>query len=42
MLGIGTTVPDSEWKELIKEVDENGDGEISMQEFVDMMKKLFD
>ncbi len=42
MLGVGASVPDTEWKELIKEIDENGDGEISMEEFVDMMSKLLD
>jgi len=26
---------------IIKQVDENGDGEISYEEFVDMMKKAF-
>jgi len=27
-------------KEIIKQVDENGDGEISFEEFTHMMKKL--
>ena len=42
MLGVGTTVPDDQWKALIHEVDENGDGEISTEEFVGMMRKLLE
>ena len=28
------------WKKVINEVDENGDGEISLDEFITMMKEL--
>lgn len=31
---------DSEWKKIIQEVDENGDGEISFKEFKEMMLRL--
>jgi calcium-dependent protein kinase len=31
---------DDVWKDIIKEVDTNGDGEISFDEFEIMMKKL--
>jgi hypothetical protein len=34
-------VDDSEWQLILGEVDKNGDGEISFEEFVDMMFKLF-
>jgi calcium-dependent protein kinase len=36
----GDKVPDSVWKEIIREVDDNEDGEISYQEFKEMMLKL--
>lgn len=42
LLGVGASVSDDEWKELIKDIDENGDGEISIEEFVSMMKKMLD
>ena len=29
------------WKEFMLEADRNGDGEISLDEFKDMMKKMF-
>jgi Ca2+-binding EF-hand superfamily protein len=39
---VGSSVPDEQWKSLITEVDENGDGEISTEEFVSMMRKLLE
>lgn len=32
-------IPDTVWKEMISEVDENEDGEISFKEFLAMMSK---
>lgn len=40
VLGEGSNIPDETWNNIIKEVDENGDGEISLEEFVCMMNKL--
>jgi len=39
-LGFGKNLDDSAVTEIIKQVDENGDGEISFEEFALMMKKL--
>ena len=36
----GGKIPDEVWKEMIKEVDQNGDGEISLKEFREMMQKI--
>ena len=33
-------IPDQVWKEMIKEVDENGNGEISFKAFKEMMQKI--
>lgn len=40
MFGQVGGVADDVWKEVIKEVDDNGDGNISYVEFKDMMLKL--
>ena len=41
VLGVGTQIGSEEvWEEIIKEVDANGDGEISYSEFEVMMKKI--
>ena len=40
VLGKDTTLNDDIWKNIIKEVDLNGDGEISVEEFKVMMEKL--
>lgn len=40
MFGGGSKVDDEVWNDLIKEVDINGDGEISFSEFKDMLLKL--
>ena len=40
MLGIGKKFDEKVWDEIIKEVDVNGDGEISFKEFKTMMERL--
>ena len=40
ILGKGSNLNDPIWNELIKEVDQNGDGEIDIIEFKDMMLRL--
>lgn len=37
LFGTNSTIADSVWIDLIKEVDQNSDGKISYQEFRDMM-----
>ena len=39
-LGIGKNIDEKVWEDVIKEVDENGDGEIDFEEFKNMMTKL--
>lgn len=39
-LGIGKNIDEQVWKDVINEVDENGDGEIDFNEFKAMMKLL--
>ena len=39
-LGIGKNIDEKVWEDVIKEVDENGDGEIDFEEFKHMMQKL--
>ncbi len=34
-------IDDDEWQNILGEVDANGDGEISFEEFVEMIFKLF-
>lgn len=34
-------VDDAQWKQIITEVDQNGDGEVDFEEFVEMMQKLY-
>eukprot|EP00339_Tiarina_fusa_P012195 CAMPEP_0117028382 /NCGR_PEP_ID=MMETSP0472-20121206/20641_1 /TAXON_ID=693140 ORGANISM="Tiarina fusus, Strain LIS" /NCGR_SAMPLE_ID=MMETSP0472 /ASSEMBLY_ACC=CAM_ASM_000603 /LENGTH=71 /DNA_ID=CAMNT_0004735853 /DNA_START=1397 /DNA_END=1612 /DNA_ORIENTATION=- len=36
----GKDISDDVWKEVINEVDDNDDGEISYKEFVEMMLKM--
>jgi Ca2+-binding EF-hand superfamily protein len=41
VLGVGKQIGSEEvWEEIIKEVDTNGDGDISFEEFEIMMKKI--
>lgn len=40
VLGKGTTFGDETWKRIITEVDLNGDGEISYEEFKKMMELI--
>jgi calcium-dependent protein kinase len=37
---LGAGIPESSMNEILKQVDENGDGEISFEEFTQMMKSL--
>lgn len=39
-LGVGKNIDEKVWNEIIKEVDPNGDGEISFPEFKMMMQRL--
>jgi len=40
VIGVQEGIDEQAWKELVKEIDENGDGEISFEEFSAMMMKL--
>ena len=40
MLGFGKSLSEEAVNEIIKQVDANGDGQISFEEFSTMMKKL--
>jgi calcium-dependent protein kinase len=40
VLGVGKNIDEKVWNEIITEVDGNGDGEISFEEFKTMMQKL--
>ena len=40
VLGVGKTISVEIWAEVVKEVDLNGDGEVSYEEFREMMMKL--
>lgn len=42
VLGVGKNIDEKVWNEIIKEVDPNGDGEISFEEFKQMMSKLME
>ncbi len=39
MLGGGKNISEDTWKELVAQVDTNGDGQISFEEFTEMMHK---
>ena len=40
VLGVGKNIDEKIWNDIILEVDDNGDGEISFEEFKTMMQKL--
>ena len=40
ILGTGQKFSEDVWKDILKEVDANGDGQISYQEFEEMMQKF--
>lgn len=40
VLGFGKTLSEEAVNDIIKQVDANGDGEISFEEFANMMRKL--
>lgn len=40
VLGVGKTISAEIWAEVVNEVDLNGDGEVSYEEFREMMMKL--
>jgi Ca2+-binding EF-hand superfamily protein len=40
VLGFGKTLSEEAVNEIVKQVDANGDGEISFEEFANMMRKL--
>ena len=40
MLGGGSDYDPQVWNQIISEVDQNGDGEIDLKEFMDMMLRL--
>lgn len=42
MMGVGKNINEKLWNEMVREVDVNGDGEISFEEFKVMMKHLLD
>lgn len=42
VLGLGKNIEDNVWNQIVQEVDGNGDGEISFEEFKTMMQKLLE
>ena len=42
VLGVGKNIDENVWSDLIQEVDENGDCEISFPEFKKMMMRILD
>ena len=40
VLGVGKSITEDVWAQIVKEVDENGDGEVSFEEFKIMMENL--
>jgi|TARA_B110000238_G_C15865757_1_gene327193 calcium-dependent protein kinase len=37
VLGVGANISEEVWKQIVDEIDENGDGEVSFEEFKMMM-----
>ncbi len=42
VLGQDSNISEKVWKQMISNIDENGDGELSYEEFRDMMYKILD
>ena len=40
VLGVGKNITEEVWQQVVREVDENGDGEVSYEEFKMMMESL--
>jgi len=40
VLGVGANISEEVWKQIVNEIDENGDGEVSFEEFKMMMVQL--
>lgn len=40
LFGDSSKIPKEAWNQMLQEVDENGDGQLSLSEFKDMMLKL--
>ena len=40
VLGVGQHISENVWYQVVREVDENGDGEVSFEEFKIMMQSL--
>jgi calcium-dependent protein kinase len=40
ILGVGQSISEEFWQQIIQEVDSNGDGHVSLDEFKTMMKML--
>jgi len=37
---IGENLPDEYWKELLEDADRDGDGELSIEEFIRIMRRV--
>ena len=37
VLGVGANISEEVWKQIVNEIDANGDGEVSFEEFKEMM-----
>jgi calcium-dependent protein kinase len=42
ILGFGKQISESAWTDIVKQVDANGDGKISYEEFKEMMMKFME
>jgi len=41
-LGGNEDINDEYWKKIVSDVDSNGDGEVSLEEFITIMQKIID
>jgi len=41
VIGADRDIPDTQWEELLSEVDDDGNAEITLEEFCDMMRNVF-